>query len=668
MPAAFLALFHTVGHTISFRKDLVMTHTIQFLPHNRQITVRPGENLIRAAMEAGVHINASCGGGGVCGKCRVKIESGDVEGGISEQLSEKDREKGYRLACLATVNSDLTVRIPVESEVETSRLNQQTPDRHTARAMSIEIDTLKQDGLFIPPVEKIYLELAPASQGDNQADVARIIHHLRIHHDEHRLTMSLGLIRKVPDIIRQENFKVTATIVRPVREDGKNQIVNIEPGDTSDRNFAIAVDVGTTTVFGQALDLQTGEVLAQQGEFNAQISYGEDVISRIIYAEKGDGLETLHRKIVETINTVINTVVKKAGIGRHEISTITLAGNSTMTQLLLKINPTYIRKDPYVPAAILYPPFYANLIGLDLAEHTTALVYPGVSSYVGGDIISGIMASGMYRSSKLTLYMDIGTNAEIAIGHQDWMVCTAASAGPAFEGGGVKFGMRAAKGAIEDVSINPVTYEPMIITVGNKKARGICGSGLITLAARMLETGIINSRGKFNQELETPRIRQTDGIWEYVLVYEKDTQIDRDIAITEPDLDNLIRAKGAMYSAALTLLDEIGLKVGDIERIILAGGFGSYVELSSAITIGLLPEIDPDRVIYLGNGSLLGCRINCLTNSLRRDVTRVVNMMTNFELASTPSYMDHYMGALFLPHTELNYFPKVKAKLEALRK
>jgi uncharacterized 2Fe-2S/4Fe-4S cluster protein (DUF4445 family) len=644
-----------------------MTHTIQFLPHNKQITVADGESLIRAAMEAGVHINASCGGGGVCGKCRVRIESGEVEGGISEKLTDQDREKGYRLACLAKVTSDLTVRIPVESEVETSRLTQ-TMDRHTARAMTVNVEDLKQDGLFIPPVEKIYLELDPAVEGDNRADVARIMHHLRIHHDEHRLTMDLSLIRRVPDIIRQENFNVTATILRPVREDGKNEIINIEPGDTTDRNFAIAVDIGTTTVFGQVMDLHTGEVLAQQGEFNAQISYGEDVISRIMYAEKGDGLATLHKRVVETINKIVQGIIKKAKIDTHEVSTITLAGNSTMTQLLLNINPSYIRRDPYVPASILYPPFHATEIGLELAEHTTALVYPGVSSYVGGDIISGIMASGMYRSPELTLYMDIGTNAEIAIGHQDWIMCTAASAGPAFEGGGVKFGMRAAKGAVEDVSINPVTYEPMIITVGNEKAKGICGSGLITLAARLLETGIIDSRGKFNQELDTPRIRQTDEIWEYVLVYEKDTQIERDITITEPDLDNLIRAKGAMYSAALTLLDEIGLKVNDIERIILAGGFGSYVDLASAITIGLLPEIEPEKVTYLGNGSLLGCRINCLTNSLRQQVTQVVNMMTNFELASTPSYMDHYMGALFLPHTELNYFPKVKAKLEALRK
>lgn len=643
-----------------------MAHTIKFLPHENDVEVQENENLIRAAMEAGVHINASCGGSGVCGKCRVLIEEGQVKGGISEHLSREDEEQGYRLACISQVTSDLVVRIPVESQVETSRLN--APARHTARAMYTDIDELREDGLFIPPVEKIYLDLDPATEGDNQADVARIINHLRIHHDEHRLTMELDIIRRVPDIIRQGDFKVTVTIVRPVRKIGRNRIINIEPFDTTDRNFAIAVDIGTTTVFGQVLDLHTGELLAQHGEFNRQISYGEDVISRIIFAEKGDGLEVLHQQVVETINTIIGRIIKKAGIDLEEISTITLAGNSTMTQLLLKVNPTYIRKDPYVPAAVVYPPFNAREIGMDLAGHTIALIYPGVSSYVGGDIIAGVMASGMYRSSELTLYMDIGTNAEIVIGHRDWMVCTAASAGPAFEGGGVKFGMRASKGAIEDFSIDPATFEPMIITVGNAPAKGICGSGLISLAARLLETGVIDSRGKFNQTLSTPRIRKADGIWEYVLVYKENTQIDRDITITEPDLDNLIRAKGAMYSAALTLLDEIGLSIGDVEKVILAGGFGSYVDLESAITIGLLPEIEPDKVTYLGNGSLMGSRINCLTNSLRRNVSEVVNMMTNFELASTPSYMDHYMGALFLPHTELNYFPKIKARLEALRK
>ncbi|MBF0235284.1 MAG: DUF4445 domain-containing protein, partial [Desulfamplus sp.] len=337
----------------------------------------------------------------------------------------------------------------------------------------------------------------------------------------------------------------------------------------------------------------------------------------------------------------------------------------TMTQLLLGINPRYIRRAPYVPASILYPPFNASDIGIDLGRHTIALLYPGVSSYVGGDIVAGVMGSGLYKSDKLTLFMDIGTNAEIVIGNKDWMACTACSAGPAFEGGGITFGMRASKGAIEDFSIDPVTFEPMIMTKGNVRAKGICGSGLITIVASLFENNVINNRGKFHQELDTERIRQKDGIWEYVLVWKDNTQIDRDITISEPDIDNLIRAKGAMYSGALTLLEEVGLTINDIEQIILAGGFGSYVDLESAMTIGLLPELDPKKVIYLGNGSLLGAKMSSYTNQFRRDVGEVVKMMTNFELAETPSYMDHYVSALFLPHTELNYFPKLKERMDA---
>ena len=264
--------------------------------------------------------------------------------------------------------------------------------------------------------------------------------------------------------------------------------------------------------------------------------------------------------------------------------------------------------------------------------------------------------------------MDIGTNAEIVIGNKDWMACTACSAGPVFEGGGITFGMRAAKGAIEDFSIDPVTYEPMIVTKGDKKAKGICGSGLISIVATLFETGVIDNSGKFDRFLDTDRIREKDDIWEYVLVWKDATQIDKEITISEPDIDNLIRAKGAMYSGALTLLDEVGLTIDAIDTIFLAGGFGSYIDLEKAMTIGLIPETEPEKVKYLGNGSLLGCKMSSVTNKIRRDVGEVVKMMTNFELAETPSYMDHYVGALFLPHTELNYFPKLKKRLDALNK
>ena len=359
--------------------------------------------------------------------------------------------------------------------------------------------------------------------------------------------VQLPVIRKVSDILRKDGFRVTATLARPVHSGRKTHIINIQPRDTTDRNYAIAVDIGTTTVYSQLIDLITGDVLASYGEYNGQISYGEDVISRIIFADKPGGLQKLHEVVITNINQLIKKMVKRAGIDPDEISTITLAGNTTMTQLMLKVNPKYIRLSPHVPASTLFAPIKAINLGLSLEDHVTALIYPAISSYVGGDIVAGVMGSGMYLAEEITLFMDIGTNAEIVIGNKDWLACAACSAGPAFEGGGLKFGMRAAKGAIEDFSVDPITLEPMNLTIGNVRPKGICGSGLIIIAATMFEMGVIDNRGKFNRDLDTPRIRETDGIFEYVLAWKDETQIDRDITLTESDLDNLIRAKGAIY-------------------------------------------------------------------------------------------------------------------------
>ncbi|MDA8138575.1 MAG: ATP-binding protein, partial [Desulfobacteraceae bacterium] len=259
--------------------------------------------------------------------------------------------------------------------------------------------------------------------------------------------------------------------------------------------------------------------------------------------------------------------------------------------------------------------------------------------------------------------LDIGTNAEVVVGNKDWMACAACSAGPAFEGGGITFGMRAAKGAIEDFSIDPITLEPMLMTIGNVRPKGICGSGLIIIVATLFETGVIDNQGKFDRSLKTPRIRENSNVWEYVLAYKEQTQIDRDIVINEIDIENLIRAKGAIYAGCMTLLAEVGMQPDNIEQIILAGGFGSYVDLERAMTIGLLPEVAPEKVIYVGNSSLLGARMSALTNSIRQEVVGVTNMMTNFELSETHSYMDNYIAALFLPHTDLNRFPGVNEQV-----
>ena len=642
------------------------TASVTFLPHNRTISVSPGETLIRAALQAGVHINASCGGGGVCGKCRIRLEEGAVAEGISERLSEEDIAQGYRLACLAKIEGDVTVRVPVESTIDAAVLNQPMTPRRTAKIKSFNFDTLKEKGLFIAPVEKFYLELSRPDAANNMPDVSRLVDALRYQCGLHKLELTLPTIRRVPAELRQDDFRVTVTVIKPVRNDGKNLITNIQGGNHSAENYALAVDIGTTTVYVQLIDLITGAIKGERGDFNGQISYGEDVISRIMYAENPEGLATLQSVVVGTINRLIGKILDKSGIHRQDIATITIAGNTTMTQLLLAIDPSTLRRAPYVPAATLYPPFLAPTIGLDLAEHTIVLLFPQVSSYVGGDIIAGIMGTGIYREDELTLFLDIGTNAEIVVGNKDWMACAACSAGPAFEGGGIEFGMRASKGAIEDFSLDPVTWEPMLVTVGGAKPRGICGSGLLTMVALMFEMGMIDNTGKFNRDLGTKRIREGHhGIWEYVLVWRDETGIDRDITLNEVDIQNLIRAKGAIYSGCMTLLAEVGFGMEDIERIILAGGFGSYIDLEKAMTLGLLPEVDPDRVQFIGNGSLLGARMSALTNRIRYDVFEATKKMTNFELSETSSYMSNYMAATFIPHTDIEKFPRLRDRLEA---
>jgi len=643
-------------------------HTIEFQPHNIKIKVPAGMTLLKAAMEAGVHVNASCGGEGVCGKCRVMIEQGEVEGGETGRISEQDLKEGFRLACQSVVKGDLTVRIPVESSVDRSVLNLNRAPRRTAQIRQFDLDELKEQDLFIPPIEKRFLELPEPTHEDNQADVSRLVNFLKVQLGEQRLEVDLPVIQKIPDVLREDNFRVTATLARPVREGSKTRIINVQAGDTSRRNYAIAMDIGTTTIYGQLLDLADGRILGEYGDFNGQISYGEDVISRIVFAEKPGGLQTMHEKVTGTINKVIGEIIKQASVDPDEISAITLAGNTTMTQLFLKVNPRYLRRSPYVPASTLYPPLRAIDLGILLGDHADALVYPAISSYVGGDIVAGVMGSGVYRTEKMTLFIDIGTNAEIVIGNKEWLACAACSAGPAFEGGGIKFGMRAARGAIEDFMLDPVTLEPMIITIGNVRPKGICGSGLINMVALMLEMGVINNRGKFNPDCKTDRIRENDGVPEFVLAWADDTQINRDIALTEIDIENLIRAKGAIFSGCQTLLEEVGLDFSNVEQVILAGGFGSFVDLARAMTIGLLPEMDPENMIYVGNGSLMGCKMSSLSNHIRRDVTAVIRRMTNFELSETPSYMNHYMAALFLPHTDMKLFPKLDERLKAIEK
>jgi uncharacterized 2Fe-2S/4Fe-4S cluster protein (DUF4445 family) len=652
-----------------------MKHTLTFNPDNVQIRVDKGTNLLEAALAAGVHINATCGGQGVCGKCRVMIEAGEVDSEKTEKISQERYDEGWRQACRTLVISDCTVQVPLESRglrhVVTQKLDMGKAERKIA---DLETIPLAEGWQLNPMTIKVPLRLTAPTLKDNVSDLSRFSAGLKQQHHIEDISVDLRCLKILPKILRTSDWFVTATLMADPApntllsqedEDRPLRLVRVERGDTSEQNLAIGLDVGTTTICAQLIDLKTGKVMAERAEYNRQVDYGEDVITRIVYAQKPEGQKKLQSLVVSSINQVIDELLEDAYTSKKSISCIAAAGNTTMTHLLLGIETRHIREAPYVPVANFMPVVWAADIGIDVPDCVQVYSFPSVASYVGGDIVSGILGSGVFQKEDLTLYMDIGTNGEIVLGNRDWLVCAACSMGPAFEGGGIRHGMRADQGAIEGFHINPVTLEPMVITLGMKKPRGICGSGLISVLAGLLSACVIDQSGKFVPDLPSERIRPGRFGYEYVLAFAEDSGTGHDIVITEVDIENLIRAKGALFAGCLTLLETLDLSFDDLKRIIIAGAFGRYINIEKGKEIGLFPDIPVERFHFLGNGSLAGSRLVCLSRGMLGEVERIAKMMTNIELSDNQSFMDKYMGALFLPHTDAHLFPAVSEYLEA---
>ena len=635
---------------------------VHFSPDNVDIAVEPGTSLLEAAIDAGVHIYASCGGAGTCGTCKVLIEKGQVETTRTEKVSEEEYKQGVRQACQSRVLTDLDVYVLVESRLEKAVLSRE--GRKVSKALAT-------GWRFKPPLSKCFVELPPPTLDNNISDLSRLLRGLKQQCHLSNMWVDFNVVQKLAEALRDGDWKVTVTTlvtaVEPRAGDARRpRVVNIEPGDTREKYYSLAFDIGTTTVCGQLLDLNRGRVIAESIDYNGQISYGADVITRIAYTQKAGGLKKLQQAVVATINGIIEELLTQSRVDVKHIGHMIVAGNTTMTQILFGLDPKYIRLAPYTPVANFIPPVEADSLGIKVKKQVYLFVFPLVASYVGGDIVSGIVGSGVHQRKTLTLFMDIGTNGEIVVGNSDWMVTASCSAGPAFEGGGIKHGMVATKGAIENFDINPLSLEPEIGAIGGAKPKGICGSGLINIVAGLLEAGVIAQNGKFNHDLPTKRIRQGVEGYEYVLCWAPETQIGKDIVITEVDIDNLMRAKGAMYAGCQTLTKSVGISCADLEQVIIAGAFGSHIDIEKAITIGLLPDLPTDRFIFIGNGSLLGARLTSFSTDLLDDARRVANMMTNFELSENVDFMNNYMAALFLPHTNTDEFPSVKKKLDRL--
>lgn len=634
-------------------------YKVHFFPVDVSVEIEKGKTILDAAYKGDLFINALCGGDGTCGKCKVILGSGMIESMPTMHISVSEAQKGYVLACSTKVLGDLEVIIPEESKLDKSQILVSDFPQFSGSlaAATSKAGHFKQE----PLVNKIYLELPPPSLDDCMADYERLCKEIMVKMNIplERLTTNFAVLRRLPGILRGSNWKVTVTIGY---RGSSCEILEIQAGDVSASNYGVAVDVGTTTVVAHLLNLTRGETMDIEATYNSQIKYGDDYIQRIIYGTQNNAMELMQEVLIEDINHLISTLMKRNHISIHDLNAVVCAGNTVMTHFLVGLDPTNIRKEPYIPAASFVPPLRAQDVGVKINNNGLLYTLPCVGAYVGGDISSGVLAIRLDKADVLSLLIDIGTNGEIVLGNKDWMVCCSASAGPSFEGSGISCGMRAAKGAIEKVTITK-NYDVVCKTIGDTPPSGICGSGLLDCLANLTRSGVIDRTGNFQKGIETDRLRKTGNGYEFVLVDKSETSTKRDVVITQADIQNLIRSKAAIYSAISTLLESMGMNVNDIEQLYLAGGFGNYLDIRSAITIGMLPDVSVSKVQFVGNTSVTGAKMSLFSKDAYEVARTIASKMTYFDLMSNNKYMEEYISANFLPHTDIEKFPSLAEEL-----
>ncbi|MBI4788658.1 MAG: DUF4445 domain-containing protein [Chloroflexi bacterium] len=570
------------------------------------------------------------------------------------RLSATDLEHGYALACQTVVEGDLEVFVPAQEEI-----TRHLTTEKTAAKVALPFD---YDWRTHQTVAKYFVEIPPPDLADNTDDLARLERELARHYDLRDLDAPLAVLRTLAHTLREADWRVTVVIDKSPQ---RPRLLDVLPGDQMQALYGAAVDIGTTTVTVYLVDLFSGDVVETAADYNGQIKRGEDVISRIVYASKnGTGLMELQSLVAMTVNKLVERCAHRRQIEPREIYKMAIVGNSTMMHILLGLPPEQIRLTPYITTVNQPPQVLATELNLNIHPLATVDSLPGVASFMGADITAGVLSSGTCSSDKVTLFLDIGTNGEMVFGTSEWLVSCACSAGPAFEGAGVFHGMRATTGAIEEVWINAKTYEPSIRVIGGGKPRGLCGSGLISLIAEMFITGVTDKAGSINLTLPTKRVRQGEHGAEYVIAWAEESDTGQDIVITKPDVDNLLRAKAAIYAGYVTLAHSVGMTLNDVEQMLIGGSFGQYLNIEKAIEIGLLPDLPWERFKFLGNTAARGAYMALLRKDARDEIAEIAKKMTYLELAADNAFTDQFMAAMFLPHTDMTQFPSVEKVLE----
>ena len=625
-----------------------------------EVFANAGDNLLEVARGANVAIDAPCSGNASCGKCRVQLKSGELDTKKTLHISDEEFNEGWRLACVSKICADVTVLVPDIASAYKSRMK--VADLSSKEEIAI-FENAKREitltGIELKnSLDVIEVSMDEPSLDDTMPDNERLTRALRKFLNIRRVRIPYKVLKKLPDVLRDNQFQVKC-VVRTTSEDmyvydifGKDEKVTIG---------GLAVDIGTTTVSAVLIDMDTGEILAKGSAGNGQIRFGADVINRIIESRKPGGQKKLQDAVIkETINPMIHEMCKSAHLPKDQIYRMSVASNTTMNHLFAGINADPLRMEPYIPAFFKTNSLFASDVGIDINQDAHIIMAPNIGSYVGGDITAGTLVSMIWNRPEFSLFIDLGTNGELVFGNSDFMMSCACSAGPAFEGGDISCGMRATDGAIEACTIDKETMEPTYRIVGapGTKPIGWCGSGIIDVISELFICGIINPKGKFVREGRRVRHDQY-GMGSYVLAFEEEAGSVKDVEITEVDIDNFIRAKGAIFSAIRTMLSSLDFDISMIDDVYVAGGIGSGINMKNAVNIGMFPDIPLDKFHYIGNSSLTGAYLMLLSTPSEKKTYELASNMTYLELSTVPTYMDEFVGACFIPHTDTTMFPSV---------
>ena len=624
--------------------------TICFEPSGLKIEVPTGTVLLEAAHKAGIYLSSICGGDGYCGKCKVIIDEGQFQSRPTSLLTPDEIRENVVLACQTKVLSDMTVTVPKSHALQAGQILMDTDARRFS-----ELAGEVRAGIFEfdPLVQKFCVEMSAPTVHDHTADHERLYLAIRDQTDAPIMQTGFRIMQALSKTLVKANYKVAVTIGR---RGGTTEVIEVEPCRRSEKNFAVAVDLGTTTVVTHLIDLTNATTIDTEATYNSQINFGEDYIRRIIYAEENNAFEEMQNRIVHDVNNLIVTMATRQRIDLQDITAIVCAGNTAMVHFLLNLDLTRIRKEPYIASVSFVPPIRAAEAGIQINKRGLLYCLPSVAAYVGSDIVAGVLTTRIYTKKGISLFVDIGTNGEVVLGNRDWLVCASSSAGPAFEGSGVKHGMRAGAGAIEKLTISgdgSIEFK----TIGDVHPSGICGSGLLDTIAELFINGIIDRTGRFKANGDARLTEGSEGL-QFQLVPAGNEH--REIVITQADINNLVRSKAGVFAAIRVLMESTQTKPEDLEAIYLAGGFGNFLNVRQAVTIGMLPDVPVEKIQFVGNTSIAGAKTILLSRKALEATEKIAKSMTYFDLMSHPGYMDEFIRASFLPHTDLSLFPSVK--------